>query len=126
MADGWYPIIDEGRCKDNCFLCMRFCPKGVYAEHGPKPIVKYPDRCLKGCTGCEPVCPHKAIQFLTTEFVLINGIQVGLNGLDLLRTEKDFESAWVKIQVLNYIPEAGREEYRRVLKGMFEGFRTSG
>jgi NAD-dependent dihydropyrimidine dehydrogenase PreA subunit len=119
MADGWYPIIDEGRCKDDCNACMRFCPKHVYAEHGRRPIVAFPDRCLKGCRGCEPVCPQKAIRFLTTEFVTINGSQVGLNGLGLLKTEKDFESAWRRIAALNYIPDAGRDEYRRVLKEIF-------
>lgn len=63
MAKGWYPVIDEERCKQ-CGTCVRKCSKGVYdKDRDPIPVVVYPDGCVDHCHGCGNTCPTGAITF---------------------------------------------------------------
>jgi NAD-dependent dihydropyrimidine dehydrogenase PreA subunit len=116
MADGWFPIIDEGRCKEGCLACIRFCPQKVFGEHHGKAQVKEPGKCLKGCDACEAICLSKAIRFLTTRFIEIDGLHVGINGIDdVFARCHDFERAFQELSACNYIPESARERYRVAL-----------
>ena len=56
MSSTWYPIIDSEKCT-GCSACFEKCKKGVYAIENEKPVVVYPDGCVTGCHGCEPLCP---------------------------------------------------------------------
>ncbi|MDD5416405.1 MAG: 4Fe-4S dicluster domain-containing protein [Candidatus Aenigmarchaeota archaeon] len=60
MTKNWYPVIDYKKCI-GCMACVDFCPHGVYIKKNNKPFVKNPKACIDQCTGCEPVCPVKAI-----------------------------------------------------------------
>lgn len=68
----WYPTIFPEKC-DGCARfgkprCVEFCPNGVFAFKDGKAIVAYPNKCVSGCTACEPVCHKKAISFPKPEF----------------------------------------------------------
>ena len=56
----WNPTIDYGKC-NGCLSCFRKCTHGVYSLSEGKPKVTSPKNCVVGCTGCESVCPQKAI-----------------------------------------------------------------
>ncbi len=56
----WFPIIDFKKC-NGCMACVKKCTRGVFAEEAGKPKVVEPFNCAVGCTGCEPVCPKKAL-----------------------------------------------------------------
>lgn len=56
----WFPTIDREKCLA-CLTCVRFCKTGVYVAEEGKPVVKAPDRCVVGCTGCDKICPAGAI-----------------------------------------------------------------
>jgi len=56
----WFPTIDYKKCI-GCMACVNKCKHGVYAEKDGKPKMVKPKNCVLGCTGCEPVCPQKAI-----------------------------------------------------------------
>lgn len=62
MSKTWYPIIDSEKCT-GCSACFEKCKKGVYAIENEKPVVVYPDGCVTGCHGCEPLCPTAAISY---------------------------------------------------------------
>lgn len=56
----WFPTIDYKKCA-GCMACVNFCTHDVYAEKDGKPKVANPNNCVVGCTGCDNVCPQKAI-----------------------------------------------------------------
>jgi len=56
----WFPTIDYKKCA-SCMVCVNFCTHEVYAEKDGKPKVVNPNNCVVGCTGCDKVCPQKAI-----------------------------------------------------------------
>lgn len=56
----WFPIIDYEKCV-GCMACVKKCSQEVFAEKDGWPDVVNPKNCVVGCTGCEPVCPQKAI-----------------------------------------------------------------
>ena len=56
----WFPKINYKKCT-SCMTCVSFCTHGVYAEKDGKPKVVYPNNCVVGCTGCDGICPQKAI-----------------------------------------------------------------
>ena len=62
MSSTWYPIIDSEKYT-GCSACFEKCKKGVYAIENEKPVVVYPDGCVTGCHGCEPLCPTAAISY---------------------------------------------------------------
>ncbi len=62
MARNWYPIIDYDKCIGD-FVCVNFCPHGVYAPDGNKPLVVNPDECVEFCRGCQKICPADAISY---------------------------------------------------------------
>ncbi|MGQ9515260.1 MAG: hypothetical protein ACUVTL_09495 [Thermoproteota archaeon] len=37
--------------------CMLFCPKGVFEILERKVVVANPNKCVSGCSACEPICP---------------------------------------------------------------------
>jgi NAD-dependent dihydropyrimidine dehydrogenase PreA subunit len=116
MATGWYPRVDESRCKDSCFMCIRFCKKAVFERHGTKAAVERPDSCIKGCDSCAKICPERAITFITTRIIDIDGQEVGITGLDdVFSRMKDFEAAFKELEQLNYIPTGAKERYRGAL-----------
>jgi NAD-dependent dihydropyrimidine dehydrogenase PreA subunit len=121
MATGWYPRVDEGKCRDSCFQCIRFCKNKVFAQHGPKAAVERPDNCVKGCDSCAKVCPVGAITFITTRVIMIDSQEVGIVGLDdVFSRVKDFDAAFKELELLNYIPEGAHERYRDALRKEFE------
>jgi NAD-dependent dihydropyrimidine dehydrogenase PreA subunit len=116
MATGWYPRVDEGKCKDNCLMCVRFCKKAVFGKHGAKAAVERPDNCIKGCDSCTKICPAGAIAFITTRVIDIDGQEVGIAGLDDVFTRaKDFDTAFRELEQMNYIPAGAKERYREAL-----------
>jgi len=56
----WFPTINYKKCI-RCLACVNFCTHNVYTEKNGKPIVANPNNCVVGCTGCDGVCPQKAI-----------------------------------------------------------------
>jgi NAD-dependent dihydropyrimidine dehydrogenase PreA subunit len=60
----WGPTIDYERCV-GCLKCADYCHMGVYEveeKNGKKrSVVKNPNRCVVMCTGCQDICPAKAI-----------------------------------------------------------------
>lgn len=60
----WYPVIDESKCI-KCGNCVANCKRGVYdKDKFPTPIVKHPENCFVGCTGCARKCPVGAITYV--------------------------------------------------------------
>jgi len=119
MAKDWFPIIDIGRCQDDCFKCLNFCPQQVYEKNGSKPKVENPDSCLKDCDACKPICPKQAISFITTRTVEIDGQQVGINGLDQAMEKASFEEAFELVKQLNYIPKDAESKYKETIRKEF-------
>jgi len=42
---------------------VEYCPNGVFAFINGKAVVANPQKCVSGCTACEPLCHKKAITF---------------------------------------------------------------
>ena len=61
----WYPTIDYEKCRW-CGKCVDYCKLGVYEfeEQGnkKKSVVKNPCQCVVLCTGCDEICPARAIK----------------------------------------------------------------
>jgi len=64
----WFPTIDYRKCV-GCMACMDKCGHGVYAEKDGKPEVVNHNNCVVGCTGCQKVCPEKAITHPSREYL---------------------------------------------------------
>ncbi|MEM3378318.1 MAG: hypothetical protein QW674_05170 [Candidatus Bathyarchaeia archaeon] len=63
----WYPTIFPEKC-DGCVSfekprCGEFCTNGVLEMRDGKAVVAQPNKCVSGCTACEPICHKKAISF---------------------------------------------------------------
>ena len=58
----WNPVIDESKCI-GCGMCVTTCGRGVYKfdYENMKSKVANPNNCVVGCTGCDNICPQKAI-----------------------------------------------------------------
>lgn len=65
----WHPTIDKAKC-NQCLACVAFCKQGVYVEEDRKPKVINPLNCVVGCTGCQRICPAKAISHPSKEYLL--------------------------------------------------------
>lgn len=116
----WHPTIDTSRCVDDCFKCLHFCPQGVFEKKGKRPIVANPEKCLEGCDSCEHICPEGAITFLTNDAIVVDGVEVGLKGIDKAFEQPDFEHAFDEIRKNNYIPEGALEKFRNALKQKYK------
>ena len=61
----WGPTIDYSKCI-NCGKCVDYCHMGVFEfeeKEGKKgSTVKNPNSCVMFCTGCDDICPAKAIK----------------------------------------------------------------
>ncbi len=61
----WYPTIDYEKCV-NCGKCVDYCKLGTYEfeeKDGKKrSVVKNPNNCVVLCTGCDEICPARAIK----------------------------------------------------------------
>lgn len=64
----WFPTIDYEKCS-GCLACVRKCSNGVYAEEESRPKVINPKNCVVGCTGCDEICPQKAISHPPKEYL---------------------------------------------------------
>ena len=64
----WFPKIDEEKCI-NCMACFEKCSHGVYSKENEKPKVVNPKNCVVGCTGCDEICPQKAISHPSKEYL---------------------------------------------------------
>lgn len=122
MASDWYPVIDTGKCIDNCFACEKFCPQKVFEKEGMRPVVGNPDLCLKDCDSCKSVCPADAITFISTTMIEVDGIQVGIEGLNdaFEKHRDDFDAAFGEISKKNYFPENAKDRFRSAIKREFE------
>ncbi|MBN2422060.1 hypothetical protein JXB41_02440 [Candidatus Woesearchaeota archaeon] len=125
MSKNWFPTIDSGRCKEECMICVNFCPKKVF-EKKEKAIVKNPHNCLENCNACEKICPEKAISFLKTCQIEINGIKIGINGMNeaFEKYPTDFEKAFKEIEEKNYLPDAVKEKFKEAVKKEFINYRN--
>ena len=56
----WFPTINYKKCI-GCLACLQKCSHNVYIKKDGKPKVINPNNCVVGCTGCDDVCPQKAI-----------------------------------------------------------------
>lgn len=61
----WYPTIDYEKCV-GCGKCVEFCTLRTFGFEGgngkKRPIVKNPNNCVVLCSGCDSICPAKAIK----------------------------------------------------------------
>ena len=64
----WFPKIDYEKCV-SCMACLKKCSHGVYAEENGKPKVVNPKNCVVGCTGCDEICPQKAISHPSKKYL---------------------------------------------------------
>jgi NAD-dependent dihydropyrimidine dehydrogenase PreA subunit len=64
----WFPKIDYKKCI-GCMACLKKCSHGVYSEENGKPKVVKPKNCVVGCTGCDEICPQKAISHPSKEYL---------------------------------------------------------
>jgi len=64
----WHPTIDEEKCT-HCLQCVAFCKQGVYGVKEGKPQIVNPNNCVVGCTGCDGICPVKAISHPPKEYL---------------------------------------------------------
>ncbi len=122
MSQNWFPTIDTGRCKADCFICINFCPKKVFKKENKLAVVADPNKCIQGCDNCKKICPEKAIAFITTKQVEVEGLKVGVNGMDeaFEKYPDDFDKAFARIRDLNYIPESSIDVFKNVLYKEFE------
>ncbi len=56
----WTPKIDFKKCT-GCMDCVNFCTHNVFVEKDNNLIIANPENCVVGCTGCDNICPEKAI-----------------------------------------------------------------
>jgi NAD-dependent dihydropyrimidine dehydrogenase PreA subunit len=56
----WFPTVDYSKCT-GCLACIKKCTRGVYAVKKGKPVVVSLTNCAVGCTGCDVICPARAI-----------------------------------------------------------------
>lgn len=127
MTYDWFPVIDEYKCKENCFACFKFCPQKVYEKEKLKPIVKNPQYCIKGCDSCKKICPNGAITFATTKMVDVGGLMVGIVGLEAVfaKYKNNFPAAFEELKKLNYIPNKAEDIYKDALKKEFDNFKKT-
>lgn len=64
----WFPVIDYDKCI-SCLACLNKCTHGVYVEVDGKPSVMDKNNCVVGCTGCDKICPAKAISHPPKEYL---------------------------------------------------------
>lgn len=61
----WYPTIDYEKCV-TCGKCVEYCHMKVFEtqedEGKQKTIVSTPNGCVVTCTGCDTICPTRAIK----------------------------------------------------------------
>ena len=126
MPQNWFPTIDIGRCKADCFICINFCPNKVFKKEKGLTVVAHPNKCIQGCDNCKKICPEKAISFITTRQIEIEGLKIGINGMDeaFEKFPDDFEKAFKKIEKNNYIPEGSKQIYKRTIRKEFEKFKS--
>jgi len=122
MTADWYPTIDTGKCKDSCFACVTFCPHKAYEKQGKKPIVANPDACIKGCDSYKTVCPVEAIAFLSTRMITVDGVRIGIDGLDeaVKKHKDDFDAALEEICSSNYVPQDIIDKFKKAIRKEFE------
>jgi NAD-dependent dihydropyrimidine dehydrogenase PreA subunit len=60
----WHPTINYEKCV-NCGKCVEYCTLGTYefemVDGKKRVVVKNPNNCVVLCSGCDEVCPAKAI-----------------------------------------------------------------
>ncbi len=64
----WFPTIDSKKC-DGCLKCVEKCANGVLVKESGKPKVANEKNCVVGCTGCDEICPQKAISHPPKEYL---------------------------------------------------------
>jgi NAD-dependent dihydropyrimidine dehydrogenase PreA subunit len=61
----WHPTINYEKCI-SCGKCVEYCTLGVLEfeeKDGKKrPVVRNPNNCVVLCTGCDEICPARAIK----------------------------------------------------------------
>lgn len=61
----WYPKINYEKCT-SCGKCVDYCVLGTFdfenKDGKKRPRVKNPNNCVVLCTGCDGICPSKAIK----------------------------------------------------------------
>jgi NAD-dependent dihydropyrimidine dehydrogenase PreA subunit len=61
----WYPTINYEKCI-SCGKCVDYCKLGAYEfeekDGKQRSVVKHPNNCVVLCTGCDKICPAKAIK----------------------------------------------------------------
>lgn len=119
MAKDWFPSIDA-RCKKECMICINFCPKRVFSKENGSTVVSKPDNCVTGCKSCEKICPENAITFISTRVITIDGVPVGVIGLDEALKENDFEKAFNIIHERNYIPSGMLDSFRASIRNEYK------
>ncbi len=63
MSKTWYPVINYELCTE-CGTCTAKCRHGVFdMKKAPRPVVVYPEGCIRGCYGCGNLCPNGAIEY---------------------------------------------------------------
>ncbi len=120
MAADWFPVIDSGKCMDDCFKCFNFCPQKVFEKQGKKTVVGNPDACLEGCDSCRPICPKDAISFIKSRVIEIDGTRTGITGLENALAMDDFDEAFAFIKEHNYVPEEIEDRYREAVRKEFD------
>ncbi|MBD3204535.1 hypothetical protein GF327_09670 [Candidatus Woesearchaeota archaeon] len=120
MTQDWFPVIDSVRCRGNCSICINFCPRDVFEKEVNFAVVSRPNNCLSGCDSCKEICPEKAITFLKTRMIDVNGNKVGIKGLAKAFENNDFTKAYEEIKKNNYIPDSAEKEFREAIKKEFD------
>lgn len=122
MTKDWFPTIDSGRCKKDCYICINFCPHKVYAKEKNITLVSKPDKCISGCNNCKKICPEKAISFISARQIEIDGMKIGINGLDdaFSKYPDNFDAAYEEIKKHNYIPKDIENKFREAVRMEFD------
>jgi CDP-4-dehydro-6-deoxyglucose reductase, E3 len=64
----WHPTIDYNKCI-SCMACVKKCTHGVYAVIDGRPKITAQEKCVVGCTNCQPLCKQKAISFPSRSYL---------------------------------------------------------